>query len=258
MSNDELKPEQQEILDDPFNTFQTAKPMSLVAKLAEACDAVGGVEKLGKNEQQNYKYVKAADVAKAIRHELFKRGIVIIPNEISAEYSEFPTKSGGTMRECRLIVDYNVTDGAETLHFMAFGTAFDSGDKAIWKAKTGVLKYFLRGLGLIPDEKDDPEFDEHGETIIKRTPAEQKEFAKQKASKLKEQLEESLKVTPADEGGTNRITQKQQARLFAISKTKGWPDAAVRDLLGSYGFEHSNEITVDKYDEIVGVIEKGQ
>ena len=132
---------------------------NLIGKLAEACDAVGGIEKKGKNEKQGYKYIKAADVAKAIRHELFSRGVVILQDEETCDYSQYATKSGGLMNECRVRVGYHITDGTETVIMHGIGVGSDSFDKAIYKAKTGALKYFLRGLGLIPDEKDDPEHD---------------------------------------------------------------------------------------------------
>jgi len=135
---------------------------SLVAKLAAACNAVGGVEKKGRNEFQRYNYVKAADVAKAIRHELFERGIVVIMDE--KEFSQIrviKTNSGGEMPEWLLRCEVTFRDESEVLGpFGAFATAMDSGDKAIYKCKTGALKYALRGIGLIPDERDDPEFDE--------------------------------------------------------------------------------------------------
>ena len=132
---------------------------SLATKLAEACDKVSGIEKKGRNDQQKYSYVKAADVAKAIRHELYSRGVVIITNELELLSERMQTNSGGWMTEIRLKTEYVVTDGHEELRFSGYGVARDSGDKAVYKAKTGALKYFLRGLGLIPDEKDDPEAD---------------------------------------------------------------------------------------------------
>src|SRR5690242_2963198 len=108
---------------------------SLVAKLAEACNAVGGIEKKGRNTTQNYNYVKAADVAKAIRHELFERGLVILANEQEPQWSEFTSFKGAVMEKCRLCVEYHITDGLETLVMKGWGVAFDSGDKAIYKAK---------------------------------------------------------------------------------------------------------------------------
>lgn len=140
----------------------TVAKTSLVSKLAEACDKVGGVEKKGRNENQRYNYVKAADVAKAIRHELFQRKVILLADEESIDQVLVKTQAGGVMRHLTLKVKYTLHDGesGETLSMVAFGVAMDSGDKAIYKAKTGALKYFLRGLGIIPDEKDDPEFDE--------------------------------------------------------------------------------------------------
>lgn len=136
-------------------------PQRLVAKIAEAMDVIGGVEKKGHNERQNYRYVKAADVAKAFRHELFKRGVILIANETKLEHELVETNSGGRMRFVTLTVEYTLQDELETLGPMtAIANAMDSGDKAIFKAKTGALKYFLRTLGILPDEKDDPEADE--------------------------------------------------------------------------------------------------
>lgn len=136
-------------------------PKSLVTKLAEACNTVGGVAKKGRNEHQRYDYVKAADVAKAIRRELFKRNILLLADEKEVTQVDIQTISGNAMRQVTLKVEYRLHDGdsGQILTMTAFGVAMDSGDKAIWKAKTGAQKYFLRGLGLIPDEKDDPEAD---------------------------------------------------------------------------------------------------
>lgn len=141
---------------------QTQKK-SLVAKIAEACDAVGGIEKKGKNEKQNYKYLKAADVAKAIRREFFSRGVILVFDEKEfVQIRTIKTNSGGEMGEFMLrseVTFYDSDSDAKLGPFGAYGVAMDTGDKAIWKAKTGALKYVLRGVGLIPDEKDDPEAD---------------------------------------------------------------------------------------------------
>ena len=137
-------------------------PKSLVGKLAEAFDAVGGVEKKGHNSAQNYDHVRATDVTKAVRHELFKRGVIMTADVEKTEWSDFQTNKGSRMTVCRLTVLYTLhdSDSAEKITFHGLGEAFDTGDKAVYKAHTGALKYALRTLGLIPDEKDDPEADE--------------------------------------------------------------------------------------------------
>lgn len=152
-----LKPAEKELI-----LSLTPTPKSLVGKLAEALLAVDSVEKKGRNTQQNYSYVRAADVANAVRKELFRRGVIMTADVEKTEWSEFTTNKGSRMTVCRLTVAYTLhdADSQERITFHGLGEAFDSGDKAVYKAHTGALKYALRTLGLIPDEAADPEADE--------------------------------------------------------------------------------------------------
>jgi len=205
---------------------------SLVEKLAEACDAVGGVEKTGENKQQGYKYVKAADVAKAIRHELFKRGVVILQNEQKPEWVEFETKSGTVMKECRLAVEYIIRDAVDSITVTGYGVAMDAGDKAIYKAKTGATKYFLRGLGLIPDEKDDVEADESvdREPIVRRPP--------QQANGNGYKPGDGLLVAPF-----------QKSAFLSAAKKSGKSSDEVNSYLGSIGYETLDELPKTKFQD---------
>lgn len=160
----------------------------LVAKLAEACDEVKGVEKKGQNREQNYKYQKAADVAMAIRHELFSRGIIIVQSENQPEFIQVGTTAKGSpVFECRIGIVYSIMGEGGQIDLVGYGVARDFGDKAIWKAKTGAVKYFLRGLGLIPDEKEDPEFDadRREEEIKWNSPEDRQAIVDRKLKELK-------------------------------------------------------------------------
>jgi hypothetical protein len=203
------------------------KPVqTLAAKLAEAMNEVGGVEKKGRNQAQNYDYVKAADVAKALRYELFKRGIVIIPNELEciAKQIEFTNAKGEKRQsnEVQIKTAYHITDGTETLVMHGIGIAWDSGDKAIYKAKTGSLKYFLRGLGLVPDERDDPEFDNAPLVDKKAERTFKKGFEKKTA-------DQARNITPAEakvfwdavkNNGKTEEQVKARFRILKIAETK--------------------------------------
>ena len=59
----------------------------------------------------------------------------------------------------------------------------------------------------------------------------------------------------AKTGHPSEISEPQRKRLFAIAKEHGWPESALRDLVGRYGFEHIHEITKDQYGTIVAEIE---
>jgi ERF superfamily len=136
------------------------KAKSLVEKIAAACDKVGAVPKRGRNEGKDYPYQKASDVAAALRHHLFFAGVLLLADESEPKFARIETNGGGFLTEAHVAVDYELTDGKESIEKRAYGIAWDDEDKALYKAKTGALKYFLRGLGLIPDEKDDPEYED--------------------------------------------------------------------------------------------------
>lgn len=200
---------------------------SLAAKLAEAMNEVGGIAKLGKNTSQNYDYVKAADVAKALRHQLFQRGIVVIPDEVECINKQLSfTNAKGDQRqvnEVQVKTAYHITDGTETLVMHGIGIAWDSGDKAIYKAKTGALKYFLRGLGLIPDEKDDPEFDKDAPLVDKKAEAKFKKDFERKT------VDQARNITPAEakvfwaavkKGGKTTEQVKARFRILKINATE--------------------------------------
>lgn len=152
------------------------KSQTLVAKLAEACAAVGFVPKRGENKRRdgtvNYNYVKATDVANALRIEFFSRNIILACDEKECRQTRtIKTNSGGEMAEFLVYANFTFHDGdtGQTLGPLgAFGIAMDTGDKAIYKAKTGALKYVLRGIGLIPDEDSDPETDEKVDEFVSR------------------------------------------------------------------------------------------
>jgi hypothetical protein len=231
------------------------KPLTLVAKLAEACNAVGGVEKRGRNDFHKYSYVKAADVAKAIRHELFQRGVIIVPNETEfIETGKIKTNSGGEMREFRLTVEFTIYDGTseDKITVKAFGVAADTGDKTLYKCKTGATKYFLRALGLIPDEKDDPEFDEAVDEktdprATHATPGESKS-ARKKRERIKEYQARGWDSAVRESGKTaQQVATFLQTRYSATSITELSPDEfndAIKWAVGTESLEKTLEASV--------------
>lgn len=136
------------------------KPTTLAAKLAAACDKVKTVPKNGVNSKYQGGYVKAADVYTALRHELLSRGVMLVPNELELAQERIQTNGGATITEAVLKVEYVIFDGiAEPMRFSAFGVGRDDEEKGVYKAKTGAEKYFLIGLGMLPAEDSDPEFE---------------------------------------------------------------------------------------------------
>lgn len=138
---------------DPFES-----PVSQLAlRLLHIMAAIDAVAKSKRNEAQGYNYVPAAAVAHAVREECVKQGVLLIPSVRRTGRWEFQGRNGviGVATVDMTITAFDVATGA-TISWDTLGDGMDTGDKGIYKAMTGALKYGLRNAFLIPDE-DDPE-----------------------------------------------------------------------------------------------------
>lgn len=132
---------------------------TLAAKLARVMGRVGWVEKRGQNTAQNYAFVTEADVLNTVRPLLAEEGIAVIPEVISLTFREIQGNSGKVIPIATVMERFTFTDGVETYAVTTVGEGMDSGDKAVYKAMTGALKYAIRQVVLV-STGDDPEKDD--------------------------------------------------------------------------------------------------
>lgn len=125
-------------------------------KLSEVMACVDRVAKNGTNKAQNYSYAMATDIYDAVRAELSRRFVAIVPNVLKSEFQERKTQSGGSMTICTLTVRFDFVDGetGETHTTTLVGSGSDSLDKAPYKAMTGATKNCLINTFLIPTGTD--------------------------------------------------------------------------------------------------------
>jgi hypothetical protein len=154
-------------------------PKPITVRLAEACAAVSKVKKLGNNG--DYSYLRIVDIADALRDEIFSRGILVIPNDLECNVNTFnaPDPAGRVITEVRIKTEFTVTDGKRSQVYAAYGVGRDMDGKALFAAQTGALKSWLKRLGLIFGERDDPE--------IEARTQEPDELPRQKAAQLRYQ-----------------------------------------------------------------------
>ena len=135
--------------------------LNLLQKLAEVVAEIDNVEKRGRNEFQKYAYVKAADVAWLVRKALSSRNVYLAADVVEVRNYEIPAREG-VMQAVDIKMQFSFFDGdapeVPPIVLHSYGTGTDKGDKAVYKAMTGALKYGLRHAFLIPDESD-PEAD---------------------------------------------------------------------------------------------------
>lgn len=143
-----------------------SKEKKLAGKVAKIMRAVKKLEKYGTNDAGSYSFTRATDVFEQVRDRLFADGILLMPDEGEPVYVSIETNGGEAHIECRLPVTYTFTDGETELKpRRCNGVGRDHADKALYKAQTGSRKAFLKAVGLMAEETDDPEYEDAAETL---------------------------------------------------------------------------------------------
>ena len=141
----------------------TKKMQTLVGKLAQIMAETPWVEKKGRNAFFNYDYAKESDILDAIRERLAANGIFVFTSIESMELRETSkkTRDGSPVNLVFVKTRHTFSDGesGETVEVSGFGSGEDSGDKAIYKAITGAMKYFV-SKNFLMSTGDDPERDD--------------------------------------------------------------------------------------------------
>ena len=213
------------------------KPKTLVQKLADIVREIDHVEKSGRNTFQNYNYVKAADVAWAVRKHLSDRNIYLVADVVEIRNYEIPAREG-VMQAVDIKMQFSFFDGdaPDTLPIVlhSYGTGTDKGDKAVYKAMTGALKYGLRHAFLIPDESD-PEADEKVDKATASANA--KAVGEQKVNELSQKAKKADKTVPAlfylwrDDSQTAEITGSEELLKEHRLALKPFWNGAVRAIM---------------------------
>lgn len=134
---------------------------NLREKLVAVMSEVYGVAKAGRNTQgAGYDYQKAADIFPKVQKALTTHKIAFMAHEVGREFPPpHESRSGGAVFVSVVTMRYSFHDAEsdEVLSGEGSGLAFDSSDKALNKAKTAALKYFLKQTLLLAEADDDPD-----------------------------------------------------------------------------------------------------
>lgn len=140
-------------------------PSALAKKLVEIMAAVQRVPKNGYNEFHQYHYALEADILDALRDELSKRNVLLIP-AVTGRSRDGVGEKGMVVTHLDMEFTFMDAETGETLMRPWLGAGADKEDKGAYKAMTGGEKYFLLKMFLVPTG-DDPE----GEEGQQRKPA---------------------------------------------------------------------------------------
>lgn len=138
------------------------KPTTLFGKLVEILADLGPMMKTKRNPHFGYNYVGEGQVMAELRHRLSDRHIFLFTSveTCTPQYSEEP-KAGVFVAVTTRHTFYDA-DTNETFVVNGAGLGWDSGDKGVYKAITGAMKYALMKNFLVTDEQDPEDGDSAG------------------------------------------------------------------------------------------------
>lgn len=138
--------------EDMSTTPANAPDMSqLYAALVLAQSKCRYIQMTGVNKEQGYRFASDEDIMKVVNPAMTEAGLVAVPLEHRTTTTERTTKSGSKMLVVDLVSDYLVAHvSGQSIVVRAVGSGQDTGDKAVYKAITGSLKYLYRALFALP------------------------------------------------------------------------------------------------------------
>lgn len=170
---------------------QDKKVLTLAQRLLNARKNMKNIKKDAHNNHQNYDYASAENVLSQIRKQLDKEGVTFKASSKLREIIE-PARMGGG-KQHMVILDSVYTlinaDNSEDREESSWSsTGMDFSDKAIYKAYTGGIKYFLLQTFLI-GTGDDPENDDENNSCDTATQSKTpKTFTKEQENQAKDKI----------------------------------------------------------------------
>jgi hypothetical protein len=137
---------------------------TLSQKLLDVSRSINYLKKDKKNKMQGYSYLSEAKIKEVFKNAFEEHGIIFnYSTDEVREYEISPT-SRGTKQFCTIAkgtYSFIDTDSDQEIIGTWHGSGTDTGDKGLYKAITGGIKYVLNTNTLIPTG-DDPENDDTG------------------------------------------------------------------------------------------------
>ena len=182
-----------------------------------------------------YKYRSCEDILEAVK-PLLKNAILTITDEMVEVGGKVYVKATTILK---------VIDGGQvqtTAYARESETRKGMDDSQITGATSSYArKYALNGLLLIDDNKD----------------ADTQDNTKTKSETKPAYKKPEIVQTDTQEPDKNIISEPQRKRLYAIGKGNGWADEEMKELVKTFGYEHSKDIERKNYDKIIELLEKG-
>lgn len=141
-----------------MSTMETQPGKSLHEKLLKARGSIKKLEKDGFNSFNQYAYVTDEQIITEVKRVLDENGILFVFTSSITKIMPIKTNKGDNTFLTNVEIEYQFSDENGHITGKVPGQGLDKGDKGVYKAITGALKYCFLKTFLIPTG-DDPEKD---------------------------------------------------------------------------------------------------
>lgn len=219
---------------------------NIYQKINEVMKEIEYLTKDDKVEYGNTKYTAISEekVTTAVREQLVKQGIVIIPIQQESSIKELIRTDKNVNMLTTVHVRYriqNIDDVNDFIEVESNGSGVDTQDKGVGKAMTYAYKYMLLRTFAIPTGED-PDKISSAETDAKI----EKELTKKTTTKQKQTT-----VSKTIE----KVTEVEAKAAYALMIRKGSTDV-VKDLQHNYGVSNTKDLTKQQYIHLVQSLSK--
>ena len=141
---------------DPAVCGQPEAQALLYSKMSKVLAAVQRVPKNGVNSHFGYRFVREGDLTEAIRQHLAEHNLCVFFGASEVLESRETEGKAGPVTTIKMTATFACGDGGTSFTTSWLGSGQDAGDKGIYKALTGGVKYLLMKNFLV-STGDDPE-----------------------------------------------------------------------------------------------------
>lgn len=210
-----------------------------------------------KNEAQRYKFRGIDDVYNAVNPILAKHGVFMRADVQDVSREERPSKSGGVMAFVQVRVRYSfVAKDGSFVSTDSLGEGMDSGDKATPKAMSIAQKYAILQMFCIPTaDSKDPENGSPEPALKPRRsePDDDPLYGPDVNEPPKDKAAFRNITLKLSDGKEHKVTKFEAYNKFKNLKG-AIGDEDYYELLGTFGYEHANEIPDKKLAAIYSVL----
>ncbi len=131
---------------------------TIFKKILQVRKEIERMSKDGHNDFQNYKYLSETQITLKMKELLDKHGVIFWHDNKITKIRTWKNAKDVVQFMVNVKVDYQFidVDSGEKISGTVYGQGQDSGDKGIYKAITGAIKYLFMKNFMIPTG-DDPE-----------------------------------------------------------------------------------------------------